>query len=146
LAILEKRHDIVASERRVLVEFSVSPTCETFLGGNPKSAVAGDKQPQDIHAGESLTGWRLPRDSADAIEAIQARLGAEPQIAVGRLRNRRDRASGKAVANLPRRVCVLANVQRRIQRHRAAGAEQNGARQEKEFGSGPSPKGLRVNE
>ena len=68
--------------------------------------------------GRRLFGGGCPRDSPHAIEAKEAELGTEPQIAVGRLGERQDPSLRKAVANLPRRVNVLARVECRIQRKR----------------------------
>jgi hypothetical protein len=62
---------------------------------------------------------RLPGDAPGAIVAKQIEFRTQPQIAVGRLGKGRDDAFRKAVADLPRRVRVLADVQLRIQ---AAGA------------------------
>ena len=77
---------------------------------------------------------RLPGDRPDTIEAEQAEFRAKPKITVGRLGNRSDDAFGKALADLPRRVRVLADVQRRIQRERAR------ARGEQEAGKYSSPR------
>jgi hypothetical protein len=63
---------------------------------------------------ELLTGWRLPLDLLDTIEPKQAEFRAQPKVPVLRLSNGDDRTFGKAVADLPRCVCVLADVERRI--------------------------------
>ena len=76
-----------------------------------------------------LTLRRLPRDVPDTVEAKQAELRTQPEITVGRLGNRDDLAFGKAVAELPRRVRVLVNVQRRIQRERGRAPRQQDASQ-----------------
>ena len=81
----------------------------------------------NILAGELLTRWRLPGDGANTIEAIQAEFRAQPQIAIRSLRNRDDRAFGKAFANLPRGVRVLADVERGIERESASAARQQDA-------------------
>jgi hypothetical protein len=60
---------------------------------------------------------RLPRDRSHAIEAKQAEFCTQPEITVRCLSNGEDQAFGKALTDLPRRVCVLTDVQRRIQRH-----------------------------
>ena len=73
---------------------------------------------------EMLTRWRLPGDASDAIEAHQAELRTQPEIPVGRLGNGEDGAFNKAVADLPRRMGVLTDVQRRIQRDRTGTAGQ----------------------
>ncbi len=77
-----------------------------------------------------LIRWRLPGDVPDTIEAKQAEFRAQPEITVGRLGNGVDGAFGKAVADLPRRVRVLADVQRRIQRERARAPRQQYAQRD----------------
>jgi hypothetical protein len=59
-----------------------------------------------------LTRRRLPWDDPDAIEAKQAEFGTEPEIAIGRLSNCVDDAFEEAVADLPRCVRVLTDVER----------------------------------
>src|SRR5215813_11418536 len=62
-----------------------------------------------------LTRWRLPGKGLHTIEANQTKLGTQPEITVGRLSNAADDTFGKALADLPRRVRVLVDVERRIQ-------------------------------
>jgi hypothetical protein len=59
-----------------------------------------------------LTRRGLPWDDPDAVEAKHAEFGAEPEIAVGRLSNCVDDAFGKPVADPPRSVRVLTEVER----------------------------------
>jgi hypothetical protein len=66
-----------------------------------------------------LIRWRLPGDVPDTIEAKQAEFRAQPEITVGCLSDGVDDASRKVVADPPRRVRVLADVQGRIQGERA---------------------------
>jgi hypothetical protein len=58
-----------------------------------------------------LTRRRLPGNVSDTVETKQAEFRSQPEITVGRLGNCVDKALGKAFANLPRRVRILANVQ-----------------------------------
>src|SRR6266853_1233230 len=72
-----------------------------------------------------LVRWRLPGDDPDAIEPQQAEFGTEPEITVGRLDDRPDPAFEKAIADLPRRVRVLTDVQFRVQGERARAQHQH---------------------
>src|SRR5215813_9683817 len=65
---------------------------------------------------------RLPGDGPNTVKAKQAELGSQPEITVGSLGNRADVAFSKAVANLPGRVRVLTDVERRVQCQRRPGA------------------------
>ncbi|MGH9880108.1 MAG: hypothetical protein ACRD6N_01630, partial [Pyrinomonadaceae bacterium] len=69
--------------------------------------------------GELLTSTRLPEGKANAVEAKQAELPAEPQIPVGRLCHREDGAEIEAVPGGPRGMRVLADLQRRVERENA---------------------------
>src|SRR5687768_10036925 len=60
----------------------------------------------------------------DAVETKQARFCPQPQITVGGLSNRGDFAFRKTIANLPRRVSVLADVEVRVQRERTRATRQ----------------------
>jgi hypothetical protein len=68
---------------------------------------------------------RLPRHVPDTVEAKQAEFRAQPEITVGRLSNGLDCPFGKALADLPSRVRVLTDIQRRIQRERARAQKQH---------------------
>jgi hypothetical protein len=76
---------------------------------------------------------RLPRDIPHAIEAIQAERCPQPEVPVGGLGDGENGALGKAIPDLPGRVRVLADVQRRIHRERTSSrykhARQHRARQ-----------------
>jgi len=69
LPILKECSNIVSSEFHVLSKLAIFPTCKPFQGADPKSPVARNKQASNVAVGEMLTGWRLPRDIPDAIEA-----------------------------------------------------------------------------
>ena len=77
-----------------------------------------------------LVRWRLPGDGPHAIESKQAEVRAQPEKTVGRLSNGADAAFEKTLADLPRRVRVLAHIQRRIQRERARTPRQQHAGQQ----------------
>jgi hypothetical protein len=67
------------------------------------------------------SGW-LPRGSANAIEAKHAEFRAEPEIPIGRLRNRVDVALDEPTPDSPRLMGILADVKRGIQREAATAA------------------------
>src|SRR6266487_1878050 len=117
-AILQKTHDALSSKVGVRRERAALPTDEPLTGADPKGAVARGEETRDVVGREPLIGWRLPGHGPDAIEANEAELRAQPEIAVGRLGDGVDGALGEALADLPRRVRVLADVQGRIQRER----------------------------
>src|SRR5262249_41690732 len=100
-------------------ELAALPACKPFESANPKSPVARREKLVNRVRRELLTRWRLPRDVPDAIEPKQTKFRSQPEIPVRRLGNAVDHAFGKAFANLPRRVRVLAHVQLRIERERA---------------------------
>ena len=76
-----------------------------------------------------LIRGRLPGNVSYSIEAEQAEGCSQPEIAVGSLGDRTDCAFAESLANLPRRVRVLADVERRIDREGAEAACQKNARQ-----------------
>src|SRR5262245_10198507 len=116
--IFKKRANNLSSKLRVPREPPALPTCQPFICADPKSSVACGEQPTNCARGELLAERGLPRDVADTVEAKQAKLRTQPKITVGRLGNGIDGAFGKPLADLPRRVRILTNVQRRIQRQR----------------------------
>ena len=71
-------------------------------------------QGSNVVAGEMLTRRRLPGNSADAIETQQSGLRRQPEVTVRGLSNFVDRARGKTLADCPRCVCVLADIERGI--------------------------------
>jgi len=91
----------------VLSQLAILPTGQPFVSANPKRSIARDEEFANKVAGKMLVPWRLPQDAANAIEAKQAEFRAQPEITVGRLRDRLDGAVGKAFADLPRGVRVL---------------------------------------
>src|SRR5215469_11367797 len=127
--ILKERRNNLPSKFRVLSQLAVLPTCQPLPRADPKSPVARDQEPPNISGGELLARRRLPQDGADSVEPIQAEFCTQPEISVGCLLNRCDCALGEAVADLPRGVRVLADVQRRIQRGHTRGADHNHGRQ-----------------
>ena len=123
--IFNERVNSLSRNLRVLSQLAVLPTGQPFMRANPKSSIARDEKASNKAAGQMLIPSRLPRNGSNAIEAKQAEIRAQPEITVGGLRNCVDSAFGKAVANLPRRVRILTDVERWVQRGntRAAGQE-----------------------
>ena len=118
--ILAEGVDVEPVELRIAGELATLPACKSFGGAEPKSTIAAGEQTTYVVAGERLTLWRLPENGVDAIEATQAGLGCKPDITVLGLSKLVDDTAGNALANLPRRVRILADVECRIQRERAA--------------------------
>src|SRR5215469_318782 len=129
ITILEQAHDPLAVQLRVSCELPVFETREPLLGSNPERSIAGNEQGSDQLAGKSLTGWRLPFRKPSAIRTHQAKFRAQPQIAVRRLCNRENYAFCEPVADLPRSMGVLADVERRIESGSASAPRQQDARQ-----------------
>ena len=97
----------------------------------PIQSVPSRRHEQSVRrVGKLLPRRWLPGDSVKSIEAEQTEFGAEPQIPIGRLGHREDRAHGEPVSGCPRRMPVLADVERRIERERSLAAEQSSARQQ----------------
>src|ERR1039458_1689816 len=71
-----------------------------------------------------LAGRRLPGESARPVKTQQSVFRSQPEIAVRRLSNLTDCAFGETLADPPRRVRVLADVERRIERHNGGRPEQ----------------------
>src|SRR5262249_46900375 len=117
--ILEQRQSKTVAKLRVGSEFVILPTGEALGGAYPERTVARHDKPRNRAGSKMLVRRWLPGDVADTIEAVQAEFHAQPKIAVGRLSDSPDRASGKALPALPCRVSVLAEVQRRVQCERA---------------------------
>src|SRR5262249_2706878 len=84
--ILKELETVLPDKLWILSEFAVLPTGEPFRGANPKRPVARSQQAPYKVVGQMLMGWRLPGDGPDPIEAKQAKLRAQPEIAIGRLR------------------------------------------------------------
>ena len=106
-------------------KLAVLPTGKAFGCADPKCTVTCDQQRRNVIAGELAIG-RPPRDSPNPIKAKQAEFGAEPEIAIGRLCDSINEASGEPVAHLPCGVGVLTDIQRGIQRQgERAAREQN---------------------
>jgi len=95
-------------------QLAILPTCKPFCGANPKTPIARGNESSNVAAREMLTRWRFPWDAPNAIEAKQTKFRAEPEITVGRLSNFVDGALEKAVADRPRGVRVLIDVERWI--------------------------------
>src|SRR5262249_185379 len=116
LAILDKPADATPGQLDILRELPCLPAGETFGSANPQRSVTGRQEVRDRVGRQLLIGWRPAGDAPDSIEAIETGVRAEPQIAVGRLGDCADRAFRKALADSPRGMRVLADIQRGIQR------------------------------
>ena len=108
---------------RVLGQLVAIPAYKAGKGANPKSAVARDEQTIGL-VGEMLTRRWLPGESVNSIEAKQAEFTAEPEIPIGSLGYREDRAHGEPVPGGPRRMPVLAHLQRWVERPSGTRPEQ----------------------
>jgi hypothetical protein len=93
---------------------STIPTDKAGIRTNPKSPVSGAEQLGDCRARQVLTRRRLPGDAAIPIESKQAEFRAEPKITIGSLCNGVDITFEESLANWPRSVGVLVNVESRI--------------------------------
>jgi len=69
----------------------------------------------------------LPWDGRQSVKADQAELGAKPEVAVWCLRDRGDAAPEYTVADLPRLVRVLTDVESRVEREGTQRALQENA-------------------
>src|SRR5262249_4081750 len=116
--ILEKPDNALPAKLRIPGELAVSPACKSFGCSNPELSVAGYEQAPNIVAGELLTGWWHPCVGLNSIEAEQAELRPQPEITIRRLGDCVDQAFEEAVADFPRRMSVLADLQSRVQRER----------------------------
>src|SRR4029077_12751094 len=104
IAILKKPENIVSGKLRVLHKLALFPACEPVRGANPKCPVARGEQGKNVTGWETLVPCRLPWNIPYSVEAQQAELCAQPEIAVGRLSNADNSAFSKALTDSPR--CV----------------------------------------
>jgi len=98
-------------EFEIMCEFAILPTCYSFCSADPKSSIATGDQSADIIARKVFALRRLPRHCANAIEAKQAGFCRKPEVAVGCLSNLVDGACGKTLADFPRGMRILADVE-----------------------------------
>jgi hypothetical protein len=131
VTILDQRAYNLSIKLMVLSELAALPAHQSFTGANPKGPVARGEQTPNLVGGQ-LVRRRLPGDGPDAIEAKQAEFSTQPEITVGRLRDGVDNAFGKAVADPPRGVRVLADVKRWILRERERTPRQQHPREQGE--------------
>jgi hypothetical protein len=88
VAILKNRGDKQAIKVRVPSELAISPTRQASLCADPESAVAGDMEAHDNIVRKLVAiQWWLPMLDADTVEPKQPEAGAQPDVAVRRLRN-----------------------------------------------------------
>jgi hypothetical protein len=112
--IFKERDNIASIKLPVVSHFSVFQTGKPLIGTNPKTPIARSEKSSNITAREVLARRRLPRDGPSTVEVKQTKLRAEPEITVRRLSNRADDAFEKAVADRPRGVGVLIDVERGV--------------------------------
>ena len=120
-SIFQERQDCLSVKFRIVGQLAVPPTGKPFIGSDPEPAVTRGEQTSNGPAGQMLLIRRLPFDAAHTVESLQAEFGADPQIAIGRLRNGVDRAFEKPLADRPCLVRVLVDVEGWIQRERQTG-------------------------
>src|SRR5262249_45316927 len=136
-AILENLEDVVPGKLGIQLQLAITPARKPVCRSDPERPVAGSEQAPDVAGGERLAWWRLPGAIPDAVEAQQAGRRPQPEITVWRVGDGANEALREAVADLPCRVRVLADVERRIQgedararceqRSRQEGAQPDGA-------------------
>src|SRR5215469_1008658 len=128
-SVFEKRKNGLTSKLGVLSQLGTVPASQTVGGSDPESSVAGGEQAVDHVGRKMLTCGRLPANVSYSIEAKQAKDCSQPEIAVGGLGDRFDRAFTEALAHLPRGVGVLADVERGVERQGASTPRQQERRQ-----------------
>src|SRR5712672_170 len=106
--------NIVAGQARIVGQPANLPTRQSPVGADPQSSVAPGDQGTDETAGETFTRRGLPLHNPNAIETYQAGIRAEPEIAVRRLRDGEHLRLEKALANGPRLVRILIDLERRV--------------------------------
>src|SRR5215472_11029680 len=129
IVIFQESENDLAGELLIFGELAALPTREAFQGADRKRAVAGGEQTVNTVGRERLIGWRLPWNVSDTVEPEQAELSAQPEIAVGGLGNCCDAPFGKALADLPSGVRVLADIESGIQREDTGAHRQHHATQ-----------------
>src|SRR5690349_19222417 len=128
--ILEQRIDKLPGELWVRHKLAILPARQAVPSTDPERAVACAEQASNAGVGQRLTLRCLPGNSPDAVKPKEAEVRSQPQITVRRLSNRDDRASGEPFPILPRRVRVLAHVQRGVQGEGALPRPQQNAKRE----------------
>ena len=119
-------------------EAAVTPAGQAFKRADPEGAVTCAEQTVDARDGRLLASRRLPPYEPDAVEMKESGPAPEPQVAVGCLGHRENAVQREPVADRPRRVRVLADLERRIQREEGSRCEQQrdcGHRQERQRAS-----------
>ena len=95
---------IAAGFTRIGDEIAVRPVAQSRLRADPEAAIPRREQRGDFVGRQLLARRRRPPHEAHAVEAQQPGLGANPQIAVGPLRDRVRRAAEEPVLYPPRGV------------------------------------------
>ena len=114
LVVFEQRTDPFSIEFRMADQPDAIPGYKAREGADPKSAVAGAEQPEYEPIRQLLPPRWLPGHSVNTIESEQAEFTAEPEIPVRCLGHRKDVARKETIPEDPRRVAVLADLERRI--------------------------------
>src|ERR1700738_4870455 len=94
-------------KRRKFSHPSVVPTRQPTQGSDPEGSVASRQQAPYRSARKLLPGRQRQRQRTNAVETHYTGLGAQPEITVGRLRDRVDRPIQESAAKGPRVMRVL---------------------------------------
>jgi hypothetical protein len=78
LTILEEAGDEEIREFGVFGDFAVLETREPVGGADPKRPVSRNQKAPDPFVRQMLLRWRLPKRGMNSVEAIEAKLSAEP--------------------------------------------------------------------
>ena len=105
----------------MLSQLTVLPTHQSVEGADPEGSVACRQEGSNLGTGKP---WQRQWHRSNSVEAIHTRLRAQPKITVGRLRDGVDRPIQESVAEGPRDMRVLADIQRWIQRSKSGRPEQ----------------------
>lgn len=130
LVILQEGIDIEPCQLWKLSQSVVFPAYKTFSGTEPECSVPPSYQSSNIITRKTFTGRWLPGNDAVAIETQQSGLRRKPEVTVRGLSNFMNRARGKALTDFPRCMCILADVERGIQRISASAARENAGQQD----------------
>ena len=86
--ILKERENELAIKLSILSEFAFLKAREPFCCADPKGSIASGEKAIDSAGRKILTRRGLPWNCPDAIEAEQAKVRSQPEIAIWSLGNR----------------------------------------------------------